>query len=763
MKNGRLLRWSLCFLFVLLCIASAHAEVALDEAHFPDADFREYLSGYDRDGNGVLGDEELRSVTYIMMLSGQHPQLASLQGVEYLTELKSLILSSKRDLVSVDLSRNTKLEELQLDLCGLTELDVSQNTALRTLNCEANKLTELDVSMCPSLEKLMCRGNQLSSLRLGENRNLTSLSFYSNPTLKKLDISGCRNLTEIIGGSCGLTEFSLIGCDHLRKVELGGNQITYLDLGGTFNYTLEELNVNYLKLGELDVSEFGNLRRLECLGGQLTALTVPGRLEELVCGTNLFESLDVSACERLTKLYCTLSKLTSLDLSHNTRLEKLDLTYSANLKYLDVHTNTALKELKLQGCALACMDVTGLGSLTTFYCDYNRQTVSFTDGVFNTGLLPGFSPSCAHDFEGGTMEGGELRLNEGSSQISYTYECGQGYAKVFTLVSDVQSDPPPTLKPITTPTASPTANNKVTPTPTPTVINKVTPTPSPTQIGKVTPAPSITPAPTAAPTGTPSPTPTAEPDATPVPGGIAIDEAHFPDAAFRAFVSENFDADADGFLSEEEAAAVTEISVSGIREIASLSGIAYFPSLAELGCASCALISLDVSENPALEALECGGNMLVCLDLNENTRLTSFDCEDNRRAVTAPGGRFDLAELDGFEFAKASEWTGGTAADGVLTVEASGDVTYMYDCGGGHRALFTLEVTVQDEADHIPGDADGSGEPDMEDALTVLQYLCGEDVGMNAANADVNGDGIIDKYDALLILQYDCGWDVELN
>ena len=115
MKNGRLLRWSLCFLFVLLCIASAHAEVALDEAHFPDADFREYLSGYDRDGNGVLGDEELRSVTYIMMLSGQHPQLASLQGVEYLTELKSLILSSKRDLVSVDLSRNTKLEELQLE------------------------------------------------------------------------------------------------------------------------------------------------------------------------------------------------------------------------------------------------------------------------------------------------------------------------------------------------------------------------------------------------------------------------------------------------------------------------------------------------------------------------------------------------------------------------------------------------------------------------------------------------------------------------
>ena len=139
MKNGRLLRWSLCFLFMLLCIASAHAEVALDEAHFPDADFREYLSGYDRDGNGVLGDEELRSVTYIMMLSGQHPQLASLQGVEYLTELKSLILSSKRDLVSVDLSRNTKLEELQLDLCGLTELDVSQNTALRTLNCEAKR------------------------------------------------------------------------------------------------------------------------------------------------------------------------------------------------------------------------------------------------------------------------------------------------------------------------------------------------------------------------------------------------------------------------------------------------------------------------------------------------------------------------------------------------------------------------------------------------------------------------------------------------
>ena len=64
---------------------------------------------------------------------------------------------------------------------------------------------------------------------------------------------------------------------------------------------------------------------------------------------------------------------------------------------------------------------------------------------------------------------------------------------------------------------------------------------------------------------------------------------------------------------------------------------------------------------------------------------------------------------------------------------------------------------------HIAGDADGDGEVGIYDALAILQYAVGWDVGIKMDFADVNADGEVDIYDALLILQYAVGWDVELK
>lgn len=55
----------------------------------------------------------------------------------------------------------------------------------------------------------------------------------------------------------------------------------------------------------------------------------------------------------------------------------------------------------------------------------------------------------------------------------------------------------------------------------------------------------------------------------------------------------------------------------------------------------------------------------------------------------------------------------------------------------------------------LPGDADGNGSVDMQDALLVLRFamslIGGESI--DAANADMNGDGTVDMQDALLILR----------
>ena len=113
---------------------------------------------------------------------------------------------------------------------------------------------------------------------------------------------------------------------------------------------------------------------------------------------------------------------------------------------------------------------------------------------------------------------------------------------------------------------------------------------------------------------------------------VAIDETHFPDSVFRAYVQENFDTDRNGSLSEAECEAVRSIDVSGEdgsptpSPLSDLSGIEYFPNLDSLFCRWTGLTSLDVSGNPALRYLDCDNTGLTSLDVSQNPALEYLDC-----------------------------------------------------------------------------------------------------------------------------------------
>jgi hypothetical protein len=64
---------------------------------------------------------------------------------------------------------------------------------------------------------------------------------------------------------------------------------------------------------------------------------------------------------------------------------------------------------------------------------------------------------------------------------------------------------------------------------------------------------------------------------------------------------------------------------------------------------------------------------------------------------------------------------------------------------------------------NTPGDANGDGQPDLQDALVILQCVGSGNKVPSPENADVNGDGTVDLRDAMLIWQYLCGWNVELK
>lgn len=111
---------------------------------------------------------------------------------------------------------------------------------------------------------------------------------------------------------------------------------------------------------------------------------------------------------------------------------------------------------------------------------------------------------------------------------------------------------------------------------------------------------------------------------------VTVNKDNFPDETFREYVSENFDKDKNGKLSQEEWVAVTEINVEQQKKIKSLKGVEKFKNLEILYCNNNKLTTLDVSENTKLKQLDCGENQLTKLDLSKNTELELLWCYTNR-------------------------------------------------------------------------------------------------------------------------------------
>ena len=136
-------------------------------------------------------------------------------------------------------------------------------------------------------------------------------------------------------------------------------------------------------------------------------------------------------------------------------------------------------------------------------------------------------------------------------------------------------------------------------------------------------------------------------------GDVPIDEAHFPDAYFRAYVRSSgtsFDKNQDGILNDAEIAEIKEVSV-GVTLLGagplSLKGIEYFPALEVIYASGyrvngstlllpgekdtpMKLTELDISKNLALTKLACNYGSLSTLTLGDNAALTYLSCYQNQ-------------------------------------------------------------------------------------------------------------------------------------
>ena len=155
--------------------------VPVDEEHFPDESFRNYVyDAFDEDGNYWLSEAEI--VDADMIDIEDFVDLASLQGIEYFTELEYLGIGGSPNLTSLDLSANTNLSVIAMSDTGLTALDVSGLHVTQLAFYDLGDLQTLTLGSQPALAELYCLGVGAGDLTLDITGCRLLLDAYQNGT-----------------------------------------------------------------------------------------------------------------------------------------------------------------------------------------------------------------------------------------------------------------------------------------------------------------------------------------------------------------------------------------------------------------------------------------------------------------------------------------------------------------------------------------------------------------------------------------------------
>ncbi len=331
--------------------------IAIDETSFPDDNFRAWVLQQSYGQDGILTLAEANQVTQIDVFS---QKIADLKGIEFFSELADLNCRNN-PLGSLDMSHNTKLQELDCCDTRLQSLNMTGCAPTGLFNCSIN----------------MLRGEAMdefiSSLPTVSMEQIPNILIYNESSRYEQNVLTTKQINAILAKGWGLAfyidENTGVYVRHTGDVPItkynfpDNNFRAWLiaqDFGSDYILSAEEIaettgiNVSNKGIADLKGLEFFSaLTDLNCEANwDLSTLDVsPFRdLESLKCNTNALTSLDVSMARSLKTLKCSYNQLTSLtfgemngsleeiDCGHN-QLTSLDVSECPKLTYLSCENN----------------------------------------------------------------------------------------------------------------------------------------------------------------------------------------------------------------------------------------------------------------------------------------------------------------------------------------------------------------------------------------------------------------------------------------
>lgn len=321
--------------------------------------------------------------------------------------------STEIDFNSPDFNLNFPDEEFRrfLKECCDTNGDGKLDVDIKNMTIPTGyAITSLEgIRFFEDLEKLDCHGIGLTTLNVSKNFKLEELNCSDNQ----------------------LKDYLYILSNRLKKLNCSNNKLTSMNLGILPGLNLEEVDCSNNNITNIVMWSVGELVKFDCSNNALMSLDVSqcSKLQQLNCAGNQLMELDVSSQTQLTELDCHNNKLTELNVEQNGSLTSL-ICNDNQLKSLDLSKNNSLRDLNCANNQLACLDATGISGTIT--AGGNRCPIAVrTDGTFDLNTLPGFDVSKATNWNGGSVSGMILTVEDGKDEVSYHYDCGNGVNPTF--------------------------------------------------------------------------------------------------------------------------------------------------------------------------------------------------------------------------------------------------------------------------------------------------------------------------------------------
>ena len=306
---------------------SAKAGVAINETNFPDEYLRDYVSGIDWDGNGILEGDEYDYLSYVQCYN-----VTNFKGLELLPvtaigfqffgdvgdelaykvksadfsklcpNLETLNILNALGLESLDLSGNKKLISVRLNNCPVLK-DVKWASSIERLSLEdLQRIPDINGSNVPSLKTLIIES-------WGVQSSVENINFTGHPNIESFDIHGCDDYRQ------NINTFHVENCPNLMDI-----QVWYSTVQGFTIKNLPKLggfSLNLTTAESVDIQECPVLGRVLCEENELGTLNLSNNAElwDVQCYDNKLRNFIVDNCPNLNSVYAFNNQLMWLDMS----------------------------------------------------------------------------------------------------------------------------------------------------------------------------------------------------------------------------------------------------------------------------------------------------------------------------------------------------------------------------------------------------------------------------------------------------------------